>query len=84
MDQFFKEFSCSQEKDLIWVSKLTVDIPTPGKLILVQIYPCVQMKNHHSEAALVSTGIIPLLSNPYTVNQLIMETDLEYPKGCSF
>ena len=31
-----------------------------------------------------STDIIPLLTKPSSVNKLIMETNLKYPKGCSF
>ena len=31
-----------------------------------------------------STYTIPFLTKSSAVNQLIMETDLKYPKGCSF
>ena len=84
MDQYFKELSSSKELDSTWVSKLIVDMPTPGKLILGQIYPGIVMKNHHFEAALSSTDIIPLLLVPATVNQLTMEHHYKYPKGCLF
>ena len=74
MDQYFKQLSSSKELDSTWVSKLIVDIPTPGKFKLGQILdPSIVIKEHHSQAAMSSTDIIPLLLVPATINQLIME-----------
>ena len=85
MDQYFKELSSSKELDSTWVSKLIVDIPTPGKFILGQIIdPSIVIKEHHFQAAMSSTDIIPLLLVPSNVTLLQMEQHYKYPKGCSF
>ena len=84
MDQLFKDLSCSQEKDTTWVSKLVVDIRTPPQLILGHIDTFIDTKNHSFEVASSSTNIIPFLTKPYAVNELIMKNVLKYPKGCSF
>ena len=85
MDTYFNELSSSKELDSTWVSKLIVDIPTPGKFKLGQILdPSIVIKEHHFQAAMSSTDIIPLLLVPSTVTKLTMEQHYKYPKGCSF
>ena len=81
----FKELSYSQQEDSSWVSKLSVNIPTPPQLNVgnTEISNEIQ-KNDKSENDINSTDIIPLLTEPTILTQSIMETDLRYPKGCSF
>ena len=71
MDKYFNELSSAKELDSTWVSKLIVDIPTPGKFKLGQILdPSIVIKEHHSQAAMLSTDIINNITN--------------IQKGCSF
>ena len=85
MDQLFKELSYSQQEDSSWVSKLNVNIPTPPQInIGISELSNVIKKSDNSEITTPSTDIIPFLTKPSAVNKLIMETDLKYPKGCSF
>ena len=84
-DQLFKELSYSQHEHSSRVSKLNVNIPTPTqrKLGISELSNDIK-KNDNSEIGMQSTDIIPYLTKSSAVNQLIMETDLKYPKGCSF
>ena len=85
MDQLFKELSYSQQEDSSWVSKLNVNIPLPPQIKLgISELSNVIKKSDNSEITTLSTDIIPFLTKPSAVNKLIMETDLKYPKGCSF
>ena len=85
MDQLFKELLYSQQEDSSWVSKLNVNIPTPPQInIGISELSNVIKKSDNSEITTPSTDIIQFLTKPSAVNKLIMETDLKYPKGCSF
>ena len=70
--------------DSTWKSKLIVSITTPPQLIIDHIDTASDIKKHSVQVASVSSDIIPFLTKPSIVNKLIMETDLKYPKGCSF
>ena len=85
MDQLFKELSYSQQEDSSWVSKLNVNIPTPPQITVgISELSNVIKKSDNSEITTPSTDIIQFLTKPSAVNKLVMETDLKYPKGCSF
>ena len=85
MNQLFKDLSYSQLEDSSWVSKLNANIPTPPQLKLGNSELSNDIKkNENCEIAMQSTDIIPFLTKPSAVNKLIMEADLNYPKGCSF
>ena len=85
MDQLFKELSYSQQEDSSWLSKLNANIATPPQLNVgnTEISNEIQ-KNDTSEIDINSTDIIPLLTESTILTQSIMETNLGYPKGCSF
>ena len=84
MDQLFKDLSRSQENDSTWVSQLIVDIPTPPQLILGDSKTSNNIKKSSTAVASSSTDIIPFLTKPSAVTELIMKDVLNYPKGCSF
>ena len=84
MDKFFKQLLCSQELDSTWIAKLIVDTPTPPQLLLHDNEKSIDVNKNSLHVSSESSDIIPFITKPSTVNQLIMETDLNYPKGCSF
>ena len=85
MDQLFKDLSYSQLEDTSWVSKLNMNIPTPPQLKLEnRELSNDTKKNNIYEIVMQSTDIILFLTKPSSVNKLIMETELNYTKGCSF
>ena len=62
-----------------------MNIPTPPQLKLEnRELSNDTKKNNIYEIVMQSTDIILFLTNPSSVNKLIMETELNYPKGCSF
>ena len=85
MDELFKELSDSQHKDSSWLSQLNVNIATPPELDVgnTKISNDLQ-KIDNSAIETNSTDIIPLLKEPSILTKSIMESNLGYPKGCSF
>ena len=85
MDELFKELSDSQHKDSSWLSQLNVNIATPPELDVgnTKISNDIQ-KIDNSAIETNCTDIIPLLKEPSILTKSIMESNLGYPKGCSF
>ena len=84
MDQQFKDLSSSKEKDSTWVLKLIVDISTPPQLNLGHIEKSINIEKLSTAVASSFTDIMPFLTKPSTIAELIVENVLNYPKGCSF
>ena len=86
MDKHFKQLSSAQALDSTWLGKLIIDIPTPSQLqgFHKSTENSTDFNKNASIVSTTSTDIIPLLTKPSPVKQLLMTDELKYPKGCSF